>query len=118
MVSVGAEESIPGDEVGVSDAVEYGGGVGRGEEGGAEGEEAGGENRVLLEVLADDVGVDLMEAEERAAGTEEAGNGEGGGRRGGGGFRDGGGGGRGGARRGTQGRRDQTRFILVGFTTE
>lgn len=75
----------------------------------------GDENRVLLEALADNVGVDLLEDEEHAAGTEEAGDGEGEGRRVAGGFRDGGSGGRRGAapRHRVKGRWERTGFVLV-----
>lgn len=92
---MGAEESVPGDEIGGSEALEGGGGVRRRGEGGAEGKEAGGEDRVLLEALADDAGVDLLEATEGAAGVEKARDGERGRRRRGAGSGDGGGGGRG-----------------------
>lgn len=90
-----AEEGVPGYEVGGSEALEGGGGVGRDGEDGAEGEEAGGEDRVLLEALADDAGVNLLKAAEGAAGAEKARDGERGRRRRGAGSGDGGGGGRG-----------------------
>lgn len=80
---MGGKEGVPDDEVGGGKTVEGGRGVGRGGEGGAEGKEAGGKDRVLLEALADDAGVNLLEAAEGAAGDEERRDGECG-RRGGG----------------------------------
>lgn len=75
MAGVGGEECVPEDEVRAGQAAEGSGGVGRGGEGVAEGDEESGEDVVLLESLTDDAGVDLLEAAEGPATAEEGSNG-------------------------------------------
>lgn len=67
------EDGVPEVDVGVGYVVEDGGSVTGFGEGVAEGEELGDEDVVLVEALADDVGVEVLEVEEGFAGGEEGG---------------------------------------------